>query len=1147
MKSIFAALALSVCAFAQFPPGDSTVPNPSASSVSAVTSLAINVSDLHLTSIDPAQFSCKSGTAPTFLPVAITSITQSPSSGEIATITLGFSSVANVRCSINATGGTGADGGAGSVGPAAWKTPVAWSSGGNYAPGPPADVVTYNGETYVSYASSTNITPGTDGGVKWTKVASKGSTGGSGPAAWTTPSAWNSVTTYSAGPPASVVTYGGETFVAVASSTNVSPDSDGSKWVKVAQRGGASYPQDFNCATSPCTLVVTHNLNSADAVISIKDASGKKVETAWSNTSANVITVDFATAQSGRYVVVAPSIGNTIQGISWRGPWYSLTSYTTNEAVSYNGTAYIAVAASTNVTPGTDGTKWGILAQQGSQGSPGAIGGANAGNSFTCPTSPCTLTITHNLNSTDAKVFFSDGSGASIDAFATAVNANTASVTFATAQSGRYFAFAPAAGSGTIQGIAWRGAWSSVTGYSTNEAVSYNGSAYIAVATSTNVPPGTDSNKWGILAQQGAQGPAGPTGGANTANSFTCPTSPCTLTITHNLNNIDAQAFFTDGSGQAIEAKATTASANSMTVTFATAQSGRYFVFAPSAGSGTIQGIAWRGAWSSATGYSTNEAVSYNGSAYIAVATSTNVTPGTDGAKWGVLVQAPTTVSALTANGTNCSAGSYPLGVDASGNSEGCTAVTPAAIGAVSKTGDETIAGNKTFSGSVNVGSAVSEATLGAELVSNTTFASLTGWTDSGINWSSSSGAAHAAGVADTLRQTIAVTSGATYQIAFTISAATAGTIAVDLGGVSLMLDGPETAFPGPGSYVRSLVANASGVLTITPTSTFAGTISTISVKQVIGSTSALFSAKNADGSVGLELRAGGSDLKNTFLGLGVGQSTTPTGTNNAGVGYKALYANVDGVHNVAIGANALTTSISGYNNVAVGSGSLQNNTSGAGLTAVGYLALNANTTGYDSAGFGEYALWHNTTGYANTAIGMSSLRTNVTGNNNTALGVWSLFAATGNNNVGIGYFAGAYETGSNAFYLDNQDRGNTAGDKANALLYGTFGANADAQTLKINGVTRIHTEGDTIPLVLGQGLASGNVGAAFSLTQSVGNGQLTISVMKQDSGYGALVLGTASGGTVKVPVIKSTTGNRYVCVSTDGTLVSQASACSGT
>jgi hypothetical protein len=39
------------------------------------------------------------------------------------------------------------------------------------------------------------------------------------------------------------------------------------------------------------------------------------------------------------------------------------------------------------------------------------------------------------------------------------------------------------------------------------------------------------------------------------------------------------------------------------------------------------------------------------------------------------------TAAALAANGTNCSAGSFPLGIDASGNSEGCTSVASAALG----------------------------------------------------------------------------------------------------------------------------------------------------------------------------------------------------------------------------------------------------------------------------------------------------------------------------------------------------------------------------------------------------------------------------------------------------------------------------------
>jgi hypothetical protein len=59
--------------------------------------------------------------------------------------------------------------------------------------------------------------------------------------------------------------------------------------------------------------------------------------------------------------------------------------------------------------------------------------------------------------------------------------------------------------------------------------------------------------------------------------------------------------------------------------------------------------------------------------------------------------------------------------------------------------------------------------------------------------------------------------------------------------------------------------------------------------------------------------------------------------------------------------------------------------------------------------------------------------------------------AADSSGNVALGYFAGCYEQGSNAFYVDNQNRTNTAGDKAGALMYGVFNATAASQTLTIN------------------------------------------------------------------------------------------------
>lgn len=73
---------------------------------------------------------------------------------------------------------------------------------------------------------------------------------------------------------------------------------------------------------------------------------------------------------------------------------------------------------------------------------------------------------------------------------------------------------------------------------------------------------------------------------------------------------------------------------------------------------------------------SLSQAVSVIGSAASALSLSTAGT-------WSGLAG---TATALAANGTNCSAGNYPVGVDASGNSEGCTTANLGTVTAVTGT-----------------------------------------------------------------------------------------------------------------------------------------------------------------------------------------------------------------------------------------------------------------------------------------------------------------------------------------------------------------------------------------------------------------------------------------------------------------------------
>jgi hypothetical protein len=121
---------------------------------------------------------------------------------------------------------------------------------------------------------------------------------------------------------------------------------------------------------------------------------------------------------------------------------------------------------------------------------------------------------------------------------------------------------------------------------------------------------------------------------------------------------------------------------------------------------------------------------------------------------------------------------------------------------------------------------------------------------------------------------------------------------------------------------------------------------------------------------------------------------------------------------------------------------------------ALGDFALESTTTGSNNYAFGRSALNLTTTGSENLAFGGAALSSNVTGDKNTAIGGSALSQALGSRNVALGCSAGRYETGSDSLYIDNQDRTNNAGDKANALLYGTFAASAASQQLTINAGT---------------------------------------------------------------------------------------------
>jgi hypothetical protein len=190
----------------------------------------------------------------------------------------------------------------------------------------------------------------------------------------------------------------------------------------------------------------------------------------------------------------------------------------------------------------------------------------------------------------------------------------------------------------------------------------------------------------------------------------------------------------------------------------------------------------------------------------------------------------------------------------------------------------------------------------------------------------------------------------------------------------------------------------------------------------------------------------------NTALGFEALHSASLTGTNNVGVGYRALlsnttggnisavgmnalYSNTTGSDSVAVGTNALFSNTTGSDSVAIGTGALYFNTTVNQMTAVGVAAFNKNTTGDQGVAVGYLAgrdqttatrstlVGHSagskiTTGAANTIFGAQSGINITTSEQNVAFGSYTLNGAAGNNNVAVGNGALNVTTGANNIAL---------------------------------------------------------------------------------------------------------------------------------
>ena len=230
-----------------------------------------------------------------------------------------------------------------------------------------------------------------------------------------------------------------------------------------------------------------------------------------------------------------PGIKGADGDITWQGEWSSATTYTQNQAVQYNGSAYVALQGNSNLIPSDNTSSWSVMTSKGDTGPAGAVGNAGTVAIGTTTTSSAggSASVTNSGTSSEAVLNFTLPKGTSGTAGiqgsigltgATGTAGDNATIAIGTVTTGQPGSDATVANVGTdtaatlnfsiprgVQGaqgtFRWMGAYNAATVYATNDVTYYNGSSYVAIANTTgNVP--TDTSKWEKMASAGAEGGA---------------------------------------------------------------------------------------------------------------------------------------------------------------------------------------------------------------------------------------------------------------------------------------------------------------------------------------------------------------------------------------------------------------------------------------------------------------------------------------------------------------------------------------------------------------------------------------------------------------------------------------------------------------
>jgi Collagen triple helix repeat (20 copies) len=286
-----------------------------------------------------------------------------------------------------------------------------------------------------------------------------------------------------------------------------------------------------------------------------------------------------ATGSTGGIGPQGPPVANYL------GNYQSSANYARNDAVSWQGSTYISLAAGNfGSTPSLSPAQWAVLASQGASGATGLAGATGA--------------------------------------------------TGALGPAG-------AAGSAGAQGppAVFQGQWRFDSSYSVGDAIGYLGSSYVALSANVGREPDISPVYWALLAAAGAVGPAGqqgltgfqgPSGNAGQVGA-TGSQGPAGPTGLAGPTGTTGQQGATGQVGPAGAAGGT--GANGIPGINGTIGTN---------GAPGPPGMAFRGAWLTGYGYAANDAVTYGNptSTYIAQSGNTSQDPVDNPGVWIVLAQA---------------------------------------------------------------------------------------------------------------------------------------------------------------------------------------------------------------------------------------------------------------------------------------------------------------------------------------------------------------------------------------------------------------------------------------------------------------------------------------------------------------------------